>query len=120
MYVPTTPATQTTPRVRELAQRITDVVRSYRQSHPDLSLAEIRQSAQLAMAAIRAEVRGGAFDVSRLVPAILGVLLLLLGLGIFMGRQPENSEQYISAAVAVVVTVIGLVVVFVARHRSLK
>lgn len=117
MYVPSTPPPQTSPRVRELAQRITEVIRSFRQSHPDLALLEIRQAAQIALATIRGEMRGASFDAGRLLPTILGVVVLLLGLVFFYVHQQGNPEQYVTVAVAVLVVVIGLVVAFVARHR---
>jgi predicted nuclease with RNAse H fold len=118
MYAPSAPPQHTSPRVRELAQRVTEVIRSYRQSHPDMGLAEIRQAIRLSLTTLRAEIRGGAVDAAKVLPVVLGVAVLLLGLGLFMARQQGDSEQYVTMAVAVAVGIIAVLVAFVARNRS--
>ncbi len=74
-YVPTPVIVQqATLQARELAQRIDHTIREYRQNHPNMSEAEIRQAIQIAHS------QSGGGRGTRLIIALvlgLGVLALL-------------------------------------------
>lgn len=85
MYVPTPPTTAS-PRVRELAHRIVEVVRNFRQNYPDLTGSEISQALTLARTEIRSEV-GGLTPQKLIAVLVAGLLVLGLALMLYVSRS---------------------------------
>lgn len=109
-YVPSGPSKPPSPRVRELSQRIQEVINEFQQQYP-LSPSEIRQALRLATSRSGGEQR-----------AIVGVvagLALAAGLGVFVMFQSSSVEvnPAVWPAVLVGAAVIALGVAFgLKRH----
>ena len=81
-FVPVTPASGS-PRAQELARRIVELIRTYRQQHPDTSALDVQGALRIA----RIEAGGGAR-----LKAVLVVLVGLIALGGFFAlRLFENG-----------------------------
>ena len=110
-YVPSGPARPPSPRVRELSQRIQEVINEFQQNYP-MSPGEIRQALRLARSQSGGENRAA-------LAAVIGGLAVALGLGVFVmfERSPEGVSPAIWPAVLVGVGVIALGLVVAFRNR---
>jgi hypothetical protein len=110
-YVPSGPAKPPSPRVRELSQRIQEVINEFQRQYP-LSPSEIRQALRLATG------RSGGENRAPLVAVVAG-LAVAAGLGVFVmfQRSPGEVNPAIWPAVLVGVGVVALGLVFALRNR---
>ncbi len=107
-YVPVGPPPVESPRVRELSQRLAEVIDEYERQYP-MSAGEIRQALRIASSK---KASGGAGT----VVAVAAGMGLLLGIGVFAyflaQRQPGGGDVTAIPAIliGVGVVVVGLVV----------
>jgi hypothetical protein len=110
--VPYTPP-QPSPRVKDLSDQLAKVIRDYEQRFPNLSAAEVRQAAQLAV-----QNRGSGSAATRQAIAMgIGLATFLAGLWVFLTRQGTLAEMEIPWMLVAVggVAVIGLLVFLLRR-----
>ena len=110
--VPYTPP-QPSPRVKDLSDQLAKVIRDYQQRFPNLSAAEVRQAAQLAV-----QNRGPGSAATRQAIAVgIGLAAFLAGIGVFLTRQGALAEMEIPWMLVAVggVLVIGLLVFLLRR-----
>ena len=117
MYVPTAPAPHVSPRVRELAQLIVEVIRSFRQRYPNVSFPEIRQALRIAEMNARGEIKGTSQEMQRMIAVLVGVLILGFGVALFASRQSVDPENVLWIIVAFAVAVVGIIAVLFARRH---
>lgn len=110
MFVPTPVQPPESPRVRELSQRIQDVIRDFQRQYP-MTSAEIRQALWHA---------GGSTGTRRpaLVAAVAGGVAAILGVGVFVSRGAEPPGGGTFPIMMVAAVVAGLMAVVVAIRRS--
>lgn len=115
MYVPIVPPISTgqppSPRTRELAALLAKVVQEYRNSHPAVTGAEVREALRLA----RLTTGGGKATVTFAISLALGLLVagLMAGLVFFRGRGEVGFEPSISMIILAVVVFLGIVLALV-------
>ena len=112
-FVPYVPPPQS-PRVRELSERLADVVQDFEREYP-MSAIEIRQ----AMNNVLAQKKGGQ---GAAVGLAIGIATLVLVGGVFafffVGRESGGSETARIPMIAVAVGVLGIVVAVLAVVKS--
>jgi hypothetical protein len=112
MYVPTPVEPPESPRVRELSQRIQQLITDFQRQYP-MTPTEIRQ------ALLHAATSAGGSRRAPLVAVIAGVVAAL-GLGLFVARRGgsggESAAMPILVMVAVLAAVAGLVLA-IRRNR---
>ena len=116
-YVPQVPPSQgTSPRARDLAQRLKQEIDTFTRQHPGTRPADIRQAAELVSG------RAGRSRVAarRAVASLLGGLLAAGGLAAFLAARKGGGElpDFQIPAVAIALAIGLLAVVFVVRRRE--
>jgi len=103
VYVPTPVQPPESPRVRELSQRIQQLISDFQRQYP-MTPAEIRQALQHAAGPV-----GG--DQRRVLAVVAGGLAAALGVGVFVAteRGAEISAMPIAVAVGILAMLVGLV-----------
>ncbi|HSG80795.1 MAG TPA: DUF3188 domain-containing protein [Gemmatimonadota bacterium] len=112
-YVPIVPRPPDSPRVRELSERLAEVIQQFQDRYP-MSASEIRQALRIA-AARTSGSRAGVFM------ALAAATALLVGIGVFayyLGQtQPDGGDVTALPAVVIGVGVVVVGVVAYLRHR---
>ncbi len=115
MFVPT-PSTPPSARVQELATRLADIVRQFRQSYTDLSSSEVDQALNLA----RAQLGSGleAQKQRMLIAVLLGVLVMGLGFALLFFRANSTGRD-LSPMLPIFIgaIIIGVLAVVAATRR---
>jgi predicted lipid-binding transport protein (Tim44 family) len=113
-YVPIVPTvTPEAPsrQTRELADLLGRVIQEYEKAHPTVTGREVGQALQLAK---RASSKAAGGEQAALVAALVGGLVLMLGLGMFLFTGGGDGFSIANAQVMVAVVALGLAGVFVA------
>lgn len=100
MYVPTPPPPS--PRARELADYLSQVVDAYHKDHPELTAEDVRQALELNIPSSR--------NAMRAIAVGLGGVMALAVVGFFLLSQSGEGQPFPWAIVAVV----GLAVIVMA------
>ncbi len=113
-FVPVIPATETppSPNTQELAGKLSETIREFRQSHPGTKPEEIQHALKLASA-------GYGSSITKAL-AVVGLgLLLASGLGLFMFARGSDFDPSAPAfpMIFVALVVLGLLGVMVAFKR---
>lgn len=112
-YVPVGPPPVESPRVRELSQRLAEVIEEYERQYP-MSAGEVRQALRIA----GSKKAGGGAGTAVAVAAGLG---LLLGIGMFAyflaERQPGGGDVTAIPAILVGVGIVAVGLVAFLRNR---
>lgn len=112
-YVPP-PAAPASPRVHELARRLSETISSFRRDYPDVTAAEVRQALGLAMRGLGTQ--------STPIAVALAVAMVLLGLvAVFVSRLPIGSvgpSLILPILVGVGIVALGLMVLLRIRGGS--
>jgi hypothetical protein len=111
VFVPTPVQPPESPRVRELSQRIQDLIRDFQRQYP-MTSTEIHQALRHA---------GGASGAGRrpLVTVVVAGVVTVLGVGLFLSRGAGTGEDAGTFPVMVVLAVVAaLMAVVVAIKRS--
>jgi hypothetical protein len=85
MFVPPAPPS---PEVEDLGMRIADLVRTYRETRPQMSRHEVRQALGVAHRALHNELGGGGGSARS-----TAILAIFLGMGVFAGILAYASRQ---------------------------
>lgn len=110
--VPYTPP-QPSPRVQDLSAQLTRVIEDYEKRFPNLSAAEVRQAAQLAVQ----KRAPGSMATRQVIAMAVGLAAFVAGLGVFMTRQGVLADVEIPWMMVSIgsVAVIGAVVFLLRR-----
>ena len=111
MFVPTPVQPPESPRVRELSQRIQELIRDFQRQYP-MTSTEVRQALLHA---------GGAAGGNRpaLVAVVAGGVAALLGVGVFLSRGAGGGGDAGTFPIMIVLAVVaGLMAVVIAIRRS--
>lgn len=112
VFVPTPVQPPESPRVRELSQRIQELVRDFQRQYP-MSSTEVRQALRHAAGA------GGEGSRPALVAVVAGGVAALLGVGVFLSRGAEGSGDARTFPIMIVLAAVaGLMAVVIAIKRS--
>jgi hypothetical protein len=111
-YVPVvTPPTPPSPRTRELAGLLSQVLEEYTKAHPATTRAEIRAAVRMA----QMSTSGSQATAVTVISLVLGLVVLFLGAGLFYFRNAGQTEFTLAlpmiVAILVFVLLIGLVVI---------
>lgn len=112
MFVPTPVQPPESPRVRELSQRIQELILEFQRQYP-MTSTEIRQALLHAAGA-----SGG--DRRPVVAMALAGVVAALGIGVFASRVSERGGEAASFPIMVVIAVVAAVfgvVIAIKRHR---
>jgi hypothetical protein len=102
-YVPVvTPPTPPSPRTRELAGLLAQVLEEYTKAHPATTKAEIRAAVRMA----QMSAAGSQATAVTVISLALGLVVAFLGFGLFYFRSAGDTE--ITAALPMII--VGLIV----------
>jgi hypothetical protein len=111
VFVPTPVQPPESPRVRELSQRIQELIRDFQRQYP-MTSTEIRQALQHASGV----ASGGRRP---LVAVVAGGVAALLGVAVFLSRGAQGGGEPTRFPVMILVAAVaGLMAVVVAVRRS--
>ena len=115
-YVPVVvPPTPPSPRTRELAGLLTQVLEEYTKAHPATTSAEIRAAVRMA----QMSTKGSQAQVATMISLILGFVVLGLGAGLFYSRSGGDFEFPVAAPMIIAVLILIVAVAMVVlRSRS--
>ncbi|MGD2120667.1 MAG: hypothetical protein PVJ76_02935 [Gemmatimonadota bacterium] len=115
-YVPVvTPPTPPSPRVRELAGLLRQVLEEYKKAHPATTRTEIRAAVRMALMS----TGGNQATVATVLSLVLGLGVAVLGFGLFFFQRAGEVE--ITAALPMIIAALLLVfaiAMFVIRNRQ--
>ena len=109
--VPTTPAPPASPRTRELAGLLSQVLDEYQKAHPAVTPAEMRAAVRLA----QMSVKGGNQPAALIISLGLGLLLAGLMVGLLFFRSSGGAEggPVLSMVLIGLIVFLGLLAVVV-------
>jgi hypothetical protein len=116
-FVPQVPPSQgTSPRARDLAQRLKQEIDTFTRQHPGTSPADIRQAGEL----VTGRAGGSRTAARRAVASLLGGLLVAGGLAVFLAARQggDGLPDFQVPAVAIAVAIGLVALVFVIRRRE--
>ena len=82
MFVPSSPQLQTSPRARELGNKLVQTIREFRQSYPDTSARDLYQGMRVAEMELKSDFEG--YLAQRKTALISVLIAVLVGLGFAM------------------------------------
>lgn len=101
-FVPYVPVPPPSARATELSHRLTEVIESYRQHHPDMSATEARQALGLARQQVGSKRPA-------IVAVVLAALVAVAGVGLLAARSAKSMPI---PAVVLVLVVGALIAAF--------
>ena len=109
--VPSTPTPPASPRTRELAGLLSQVLEEYQKAHPAVTPAEMRAAVRLA----QMSVKGGNQTVGLVISLGLGLLVAGLMAGLLFFRSSGDAEggPVLSMVVIGLIVFVGLIAVLV-------
>ncbi len=116
-YVPITPtvATPPSPRTRELAGLLAQVLEEYTKAHPATTRAEIRAAVRMA----QMSAGGNQATMATVVSLVVGLVVMFLGVGLLYFRSAGEADFTLAlpGIVAIMILILAIVLIVV-RTRS--
>ncbi len=115
-YVPVvTPPTPPSPRTRELAGLLSQVLQEYTKAHPATTRAEIRAAVRMALMS----TGGSQATMAMVLSLVLGLVVAVLGFGLLFFRSAGEAEVTTALPMIIVALILGIaILMFVVRSRQ--
>jgi len=114
MYVPGTPSTPSA-TAQSLGARIAELIREFRQSHPDAGAADVEQAFEVARSTLRPELPTG--PRSQAVAAAVAAAVALAGVAAALLLFPDGAAGALPM-IAIGALVLGILVALVVRQAG--